>query len=351
MNFNHNDKIKLIVSDVDGTLVDPYKKITPRTVAAVTAAQDTGCMVAIASGRTMCEMGEIIEKLPNVHYFICSNGAFVLDTSTERVVYNETFTIEETLYLLSKLEQFDTFCEVYVGADIYGDRGKLTNFEAYVNAEISPLLRATRTFIDDLEAYIQQHNKGAEKVQTFYGTVANKHHIVELFSQNPRFEVIESSEGNIEIVPQGISKGRAVENLAKSLGLTAANVATFGDSNNDLSMLRYAGISFSMANGEETAKAAGKYMTASNADDGVAIGIEAILEHNKRVAETSVAEIPITSSFYITDVCVTCGACAMDCPVQAITPGKDKYMIGKGCINCGDCYEICPVGAVVKKEQ
>lgn len=50
--------------------------------------------------------------------------------------------------------------------------------------------------------------------------------------------------------------------------------------------------------------------------------------------------------FYITDTCVKCGACAIDCPVSCIVEGDVQFTIGHTCIRCGDCYSICPVGAV-----
>lgn len=50
--------------------------------------------------------------------------------------------------------------------------------------------------------------------------------------------------------------------------------------------------------------------------------------------------------FSIRDTCVKCGACAVDCPVQCISPGEFQFYIGHGCIRCGDCFSICPVGAV-----
>lgn len=53
-----------------------------------------------------------------------------------------------------------------------------------------------------------------------------------------------------------------------------------------------------------------------------------------------------TMAYKITDECISCGACAGECPVEAISEGDDKYVINEDtCIDCGNCAEVCPVGA------
>ena len=74
----------------------------------------------------------------------------------------------------------------------------------------------------------------------FYGTEEKKQAILKHFEGDDRFTIIQSSEGNLEFVQPGISKGRAVAALANELGITADEVMTIGDSNNDLTMLAYA---------------------------------------------------------------------------------------------------------------
>lgn len=61
---------------------------------------------------------------------------------------------------------------------------------------------------------------------------------------------------------------------------------------------------------------------------------------------SDIDERGVGMKFRITDHCVKCGACAMDCPTQCITQLPLQFYIGAGCIGCGDCYEICPVGAI-----
>lgn len=55
--------------------------------------------------------------------------------------------------------------------------------------------------------------------------------------------------------------------------------------------------------------------------------------------------------FQINDICIKCGACAFDCPVDAITHNGKRFVIGPKCIDCGDCYTICPVGAVQRIDE
>lgn len=278
---NYTSPIKLIVSDVDGTLVNEYKELTPRTQEAIKNAQAEGIDVAIASGRAMAEMDEILEKAPNIHYFICSNGAYVVDMKTGKLVYQNSASVEDTVDLLTALEAYDVSLEVYMGKYPYGETMKIPRMNEFINPYITELILQTRLYAYDLKDLVRREGKGVEKVQVFYGTQANRQAIIETFRDNEAFEVIDSSEGNIEFVPRGASKGCAVEALAKTLGLDSKNVMTMGDSNNDLSMLSYGGLSFAMENGEEPAKKTAKYLADSNRQEGAAKVIEFVLANNK----------------------------------------------------------------------
>lgn len=272
-------EIRLIVSDVDGTLVNNKKKITPGTMAAVTKAQAAGIRFAIASGRAWGEMDEILTTLPMVEDFICSNGALVVHyhEGKETTLFRESFSREQTKAILMALKDLDVYTEAYSGSHIYGEEACVSHFSDYVSDTIAPLIMATRQMVPHMVDYVLEKQLPIEKVQIFYGTEGKKQQAKRLVEALGMFTVIESSEGNLEFVLPQISKGRAVKALADSMGITAEQVMTIGDSNNDLSMLTYAGTSFAMASGEDTAKQAAKYITASNEEDGVAQAIYTVL--------------------------------------------------------------------------
>lgn len=275
--------IKLIVSDVDGTLVDIHKHVSDETVAAVKEAMAAGVTVAVASGRAWGEMGEVIRRIPEIHHYICSNGALVLEQhdGETTTVFHESFSNAEGLRLLDELIPFDVYIEAYSGKDIYGETEGMLEFANTLPPHLVPLMKESRVMVPNLRDHIVETGMDLEKIQLFYGTEAKKKAILDHFKADNRFVIIQSSEGNLEFVQPGISKGRAVATLAESLGYTADEVMTIGDSNNDLTMLAYAGTSFAMMNGETTAKATAKFLAPTNDEDGVAQMIRLVLEAMK----------------------------------------------------------------------
>ena len=277
--------VRLIICDVDGTLVNSDKHITDGTVKAVNAALASGVTVAVAIGRAWGEMAQVLEKIPDIHTFICSNGAIVMkkDGASFETVFHQSFSTERGVALLRRLLKWDVYGEAYAGDVVYGDKSCLSHITDYVHPQILPLMAPSRKMVDNLPEFLEEHQLEMEKIQVFYGTQANKDAIVAELGHSDEFTLIESSEGNLEFVQPGISKGRAVAALAESMGLGADEVMTIGDSNNDLTMLAYAGVSFAMGNGEDTAKATAKYETLTNNEDGVATAVMAVLAANEKL--------------------------------------------------------------------
>jgi len=279
--------IKLIVSDVDGTLVDTDKHISDVTVQAMKEAMAEGITVAVASGRAFGEMGEVLQRLPEIEEYICSNGAVVVEQkgNQSKVIFHQSFSNEEGLWLLDQLLPFEVYIEAYGGKDIYGSANEMEAFAANLSPHLIPLMKASRTMVPNLRDYIVETGMDLEKIQLFYGTEVKKQAILKHFEGDDRFTIIQSSEGNLEFVQPGIGKGRAVEALANELRITADEVMTIGDSNNDLTMLAYAGVSFAMANGEDTTKATAKYLAPTNDEDGVAQVVREVVAASKELVK------------------------------------------------------------------
>ena len=337
--------IRFIASDVDGTLVNDAKSIPDDAIEAIRAARESGIRVAIASGRAWNEMNDVIEKLPCLRYFMCTNGAYVMDKDENRTLFHVTFDKEQALYLLRKLLTYGVYVEAYVKDKIYGmyppsrcitperlcacaderndgdtethlpgethdhyalaegDEAATINMSEceveqsnfFFRPNIRPFILATRTMVPDLLAHMEALDEGPEKMQIFYGDEPMRQHILQDLRDEYQgmshdgtgrerfYDVLLSSEGNLEFVLPHTTKGTAVEALANHWGFSPDEVMSLGDSENDLSMLRFAGASVAMGNGKPNIKEAARYVTTDNNHQGVAKAIYSAIGYNNEL--------------------------------------------------------------------
>lgn len=293
--------IRFIASDVDGTLVDDAKLINSEVYHAVNVACESNIRVAIASGRAWHEMDDIFHALPDVRYFICTNGAFVMDKVENKELFHTTFDKSLALGLVRRLLTYGVFVEAYVKAEIFGQYPTVNLSvedmnEAYFRPNIRPFILQTRTMVDNVLAHLEALPEGPEKIQIFFGYDTAKRdailrdlrdsfqgHTVDGDGRERFYDVLESSEGNLEFVLPHTTKGTAVAALAKHWGYTSDEVMTIGDSENDISMLRFAQYSVAMGNALHSIKSVARYETVDNNHHGVAEAILSAVAHNARV--------------------------------------------------------------------
>ena len=373
-------RIRFIASDVDGTLVNDAKAIPEDAIEAIRAARESGIRVAIASGRAWNEMNDVIKKLPCLRYFMCTNGAYVMDKDENRSLFHVNFDKEQALHLLRKLLTYGVYVEAYVKDQIFGmyppsrcitperlgacacersNSNKKTlhgimdnhlpntldgqvsstfhsqvpnalhthlpgaTYDHYALAEgdevakvnmseceieqsnfffrpnIRPFILATRTMVCDLLAHMEALDEGPEKIQIFYGDEPMRQRILQDLRDEYQglshdgtgrerfYDVLLSSEGNLEFVLPHTTKGTAVEALAKHWGLSPDEVMTLGDSENDLSMLRFAGAGVAMGNSKPNIKEAARYETTDNNHQGVAKAIYSAIAYNNELNRKS----------------------------------------------------------------
>lgn len=101
-------------------MVTDAKAIPEDAIKAIRAARESGIRVAIASGRAWNEMNDVIEKLPCLRYFMCTNGAYVMDKDENRSLFHVSFDKEQALHLLRKLLTYGVYVEAYVKDKIFG---------------------------------------------------------------------------------------------------------------------------------------------------------------------------------------------------------------------------------------
>lgn len=265
--------IKLIALDLDGTLMyTDHITVTEENRSALKKAHDSGAKIAVATGRTLAIIGDVCEQVPEIDYIIYSNGAAVYDRTQGKNIYTRFMSSEFCMPLLKRSLELGSFVELYVNSTDYVQTDMAEDFGAdFLPKEFLEKLTQEMTPVSDLTAVAQ--DKEIEKVTVYapdkddFSTLWNE------LSENDNLYLASSMPVSMEFTAKGVNKGTAIDGMCRVLGITADECMAFGDAGNDCEMLKYCKYSFAMANATPECKASAKYETLSNAENGVAAGI------------------------------------------------------------------------------
>lgn len=255
-------RYKLIAVDVDGTLLDSKKNLTPETIKAVREAVNAGIIFTICTGRPIQGVEPLSEKLGLDLPFITYNGAMIVMGKSRKILYAKTMRGEdvEPIYQLGK--KLQTTVILWVNNKFYVSP---LSPEAAKYGELS---RTEPLPIDNLNSLIAE---GVTKV-LFYDDVKKINHWAETVGPHvpPTVNYCTSQPFLLEFFDQEVSKANALARLGAYYGLTREEMIAIGDGQNDLSMIKYAGLGVAMANAAPNIQQAADYVTSSNDENGVA---------------------------------------------------------------------------------
>ncbi len=267
--------IKVILLDIDGTLTNDEKVITPKTLEALRRVQESGVRLAIASGRPPAGLGQFARPLGMFEHdgiFVCYNGAQVRDCQTGEIYFNQAMSVEDGKEVLEHMKKFDVWPiidrgdymytnDVFAGEIPQVPGGNVIQYEAHGNSyllcekadlaefadwEINKILVAGRP------EYLQEHYR--EMGAPFEG----------------RLNSMFTADWYYEFTALGIDKANAIKTAFESMGYTPDEMMAFGDAPNDKTMLSYVGCGVCMGNGADECKEVADEVTASNNEDGIA---------------------------------------------------------------------------------
>lgn len=266
--------IRLLGLDLDGTLFNDEKEITPRTSRAIRRALEAGCQVLPVTGRLRGGLPQDFISIPGVRWAVTANGAAILDLQSGAPLYVDCLPKAEALEAIDLCMPFDVLLDVYAGENAITQADRFARLEAFVPRALRPYFLASRTVVEDLRAYVENSAEGVVKLTMLFREESQRLQAKALLEADERFMVTSSLENNLEVNHRGVDKGRGLMWLAGKLGIPRAATMAVGDSFNDIAMLRAAGLGVAMGNAAAQAKAAADAVTADNNHDGVALAIE-----------------------------------------------------------------------------
>ena len=279
--FPSPGQIRLISLDLDGTLLTSDKKLTQRNREALLAAAAAGIEIVPATGRFYSGMPEEVRALDCVRYCILINGALVIDSFSGEKIYTAEIDTQDALAFFEYLDDLPVIYDCYIDSWGYMTGSMQEKAGEFIsNIHSLRMVRELRKPVPELKRYILEGGYRPQKLQLFTkNDVPYRDRLLsELAERFPDFSVTSSLPNNIEVNSSAADKGLALKALAAHLGISGSGLMAFGDSLNDIPMLRAAAWGVAMGNAHPAAMEAASLQTASCDEDGVAVIVEELLK-------------------------------------------------------------------------
>lgn len=267
--------IKLIALDLDGTFLSNGMDVSQRNINAVKQAVSKGIHVVICTGRAFGEIPKSVRNIKEIEYFITSNGASVTNRY-EKIVYSNPMPREISDIAIEKISRSECMLDLYIDNKAYMQESQSLCLEKYgLTDKFYNMLINSRIKVEDIKKFYREQKSNVEKINLFFADISYREKIIRRLSTlSPAPNMTYSLKNNLEITSSTCNKGSGLESLCRILNVDRSEVMAVGDSNNDLSMLKFAGYSFAMDNAPDYIKDAAVYVTGSYMDDGAALAIE-----------------------------------------------------------------------------
>ena len=292
--------IKLIASDMDGTLLNSDHKIPKENIELIKFAQKNGIQFVVATGRAYYEALPALNN-ENIKCDVISfNGGIIYDKNGN-IINITPMKLKDLYYTIEILKSLEISYQLYTKNTIYTNSIE-TDITAYID-----LIRANGeepneqhlrqearnrlalghiTEVDNIELYLNQENNPAIKVIGISNDLEKLKHATELLSGNDNISVTSSGANNVEIMDKKATKGEALKIVADIHDINLRNAIAIGDNLNDQAMLDIVEYSIAMKNGNKDLQKTSKFITEkTNSEGGVADSVMKLLKEKNEFYE------------------------------------------------------------------
>jgi Cof subfamily protein (haloacid dehalogenase superfamily) len=269
---------KMLVTDMDYTLLNKDKQVSERNRLALEAAMEKGVHVVVATGRIYTSALYYAKLLGISTPIIASNGAIIREEMRDETLYECLLQEEAMEKMISLTRDMDLFCHLFSRDTIYTE--KLVNISNGYTQWNKLMAKDDQVKIKLLESF--DHMTSEERKEIFKAVVVDEdadklQKIREEIEKTGMVSVSQSMMDNLEVMNKEVSKGNAVKKLAERYGIKQEEIIAIGDNENDISMIDYAGLGVAMGNAVPCLKDRADYITADYMEDGVAQVVESFI--------------------------------------------------------------------------
>lgn len=273
-------EIRLVALDMDGTLFNQQSQISQTDQSAIRRITKSGIETAISTGRPYAGLPVGLLLDIGVRYAITCNGAAVYCLENRQCLHSDCMSPALVCSLLDELQKKSIHMDAFIDGDCYSLDACARNIDRLDMPEsIRLYIKNTRTFVPDLAAYIHRHERNVQKMTlNFYpladGTFLHRDEVMALLAACPQVTFLSGGYHNLEFTRAGVTKGTGLRFLCRYLDIDIRHTMACGDTQNDIDILKTAGISVAMGNAQTEVKEIADFITLSNEESGVAHALQ-----------------------------------------------------------------------------
>jgi Cof subfamily protein (haloacid dehalogenase superfamily) len=238
-----------------------------------------GIEVVVATGRSLTSIPDEVKDIAGIDYLICANGAKIYDNRTQELLYSKYLTPEAIESVWDIITGGEIMCEVFWNGRPYVEKAAYEGLSAYGIPDTSrEYITRSRTPVVGLPEFTREHITEIENINFNCGIPAKRLEVEHRLRRFDLYSLTSSFSYNLEIGGIGVSKAAALAWLCEKQGIKPSEVMAIGDNDNDVSMIKFAGVGVAMEEAVKAAWSAANFITRSNDDDGVAFVIDLLLD-------------------------------------------------------------------------
>ena len=269
------NKYKMVVMDMDYTLLNKQKEVSSRNKEALADAMKKGVHLVAATGRIYSSARFYTRLLGMNTPIIASNGAIIKDDYTNKVMFQSILLDEIALEMIKLCRKNGLYCHLYSEDAVYTE--KIINISQKYEEWNQTLKKEDRInvkVVESLEKTVEEERGKILKAVVVDDDEKKLASIRNEIMSTEKVSVSQSLKDNLEVMNKGINKGNAIRILGEIYGINREEIIAIGDNENDISMIEYAGLGIAMGNAVDTLKERADYITGNYDEDGVAQAIE-----------------------------------------------------------------------------
>ena len=266
---------KLLALDMDGTVLNSQKKISPKTRAAIDNLMNRGVQVVVGTGRNLAELVDYREDFKSMNYGILISGGMIYDFKNDKPIKIHGLD-EETIFKLIDLGlETQAMIHLHTVKHSIAREVDIQNMSAFGMGVYQNMFDRICGRCDDCKQYVHDHPGEVIKVNLYNRSKeARDKNFARIQALNLSISYAEAF--NLEMSPANITKGSGLHELCEFLKIDISDTVAIGDADNDKEILKTAGFSVAMGNASDEIKKIADFVTLDNDNDGVAFAIDKI---------------------------------------------------------------------------